>query len=280
MGGDADIAAVGALLAEPSRARILRALLDGRALPASMLAAEAGVATSTASEHLAKLLAGGLLSVERHGRHRYYRLTGPHVAHLLETLAQMAPAQPIRSLRQDTRAHQLRAARTCYDHLAGRLGVAVMAGLLRAGHLTGGDGIFDPARATHDRLSAPGRGDVDYQLSDSGSSFLAELGVVVAPRRGSIRYCVDWTEQRHHLAGAAGRGLFGRLVELGWIRRASTHRAVTVTQAGRAGFAEHFGFDWPQSARLTPSDSRLSITRHESRSAERPPRRSPAGRRR
>jgi len=246
MGGDADIASVGALLADPGRCRVLLALADGRALPATLLAEEAGVAASTASEHLAKLVDGDLLSVERHGRHRYFRLAGPHVARLIETVAQLAPTQPIRSLRQGTRARALRDARTCFDHLAGRLGVAVMAAMLRAGHLSGGDGTFDPGRATHDRLAAVGRGDVDYQLTATGHAFFANLGVVFPPRRTVIRYCVDWTEQRHHLAGGAGFGLLGRLVDLGWVRRGAATRAVTVTPAGQAGLAEHFGVDWPR----------------------------------
>src|SRR5262249_28146508 len=121
--GDADLASVGALLAEPARAKVLLALSDGRSLPASMLAAEAGVPASTASHHLARLVDGGLISVAARGRHRYYALAGPDVAELLEAAARVAPAQPITSLREGTRAHALRYARRCYDHLAGRLGV-------------------------------------------------------------------------------------------------------------------------------------------------------------
>jgi DNA-binding transcriptional ArsR family regulator len=243
--GDADIAAVASLLADAGRARVLLALADGRALPAGTLAAEAGVAASTASEHLAKLLAGGLLSVEQHGRHRYYRLAGSHVARVVEALAQLAPAQPIRSLRQGTRAQQLRDARTCYDHLAGRLGVAIMARLLRAGHLSGGDGTFDPVQATHDRLSAPGRDEVNYHITPSGNKFLTAFGVALPPQPTPIRYCVDWTEQRHHLAGAAGRALLHRLTQLRWVQPAATHRALTVTPAGQNGLARRFDLAWP-----------------------------------
>ncbi|MDQ6805843.1 MAG: transcriptional regulator, partial [Actinomycetota bacterium] len=119
------------------------------------------------------------------------------------------------------------------------------ASLLDAGHLTGGDGTFDPAQATRDRLSAAGRGDVDSQLTSTGRSFLTRLGVNLGPRRPVIRYCVDRTEQRHHLAGPAARGLLDRLLELDWMRLASTNHAVIVTPAGQAGFAEHFGIDWP-----------------------------------
>jgi DNA-binding transcriptional ArsR family regulator len=229
--GDADLAALGAVLAEPARARILLALGDGRALAASVLASEAGVAPSTASEHLSKLVKAGLLNVLPQGRHRYYRLSGPHVGELLEALARVAPAGPVRSLRQGTQAEALRSARTCYDHLAGRLGVAVFGALLGAGHVVGGDGTHDPLAAHEDRLSAPGH-DLDYRLTPSGREALTDLGVEL-PRSDALRYCVDWSEQRHHLSGAAGRALAHRLLDLGWIRRADSGRAVFVTDAGR-----------------------------------------------
>ena len=227
--GDADIAALGAVLAEPARARILFALGDGRALAASVLAGEAGVAASTASGHLGRLVRAGLLEVLPQGRHRYYRLAGPHVGELLEALARVAPAGPVRSLRQGTQAEALRSARTCYDHLAGRLGVAVFGALLDAGHVVGGDGTHDPLGA--DRLSAPGR-ELDYRLTPSGRERFAALGVEL-PRGDALRYCVDWSEQRHHLSGALGRALARRLFELRWIRRADSGRAVFVTDLGR-----------------------------------------------
>lgn len=237
--GDADMASIGALLADPGRCRVLLALDDGRALPASRLAEEAGVAASTASSHLSKLVDAGLLTVENQGRHRYFRLAGPQVGRMLEAVIQLAPAQPIRSLRQDTRAHALRQARTCYDHLAGRLGVAVMGALIERGALTGGDGTFDPDEAVHDRYSSYGH-DVDYQLSPSGRSWLDDFGVLMPPARSGVRYCIDWTEQRHHLSGALGRNLQRRLSELDWIRRSPSNRAVTITEAGRTGLADAF----------------------------------------
>src|SRR5215472_12306109 len=176
-GGDSDIAAIGALVADPSRCRILLALNDGRALPATRLASEAGVSAATTSSHLRKLTNAGLLAVEAHGRNRYYRLAGPEVARMIEVLGQLAPAAPIRSLRQGTRAQALRAARTCYDHLAGRLGVDLMAALLEQEVLDGGDGLFHPGQARNDRLSAMGRGDIDYRLTEHGETALADLGV-------------------------------------------------------------------------------------------------------
>jgi DNA-binding transcriptional ArsR family regulator len=242
MAGDVDIARVAAVLADRGRARILLALGDGRALPASVLAAEAGVAASTASAHLARLVDAALLRVERHGRHRYFRLAGPGVAELVEALARHAPPAPVRSLREGTRAEALRAARTCYDHLAGRLGVELMAALLDRGALEGGDGRFHLEAAGADRLAGPGR-EVDYRLTDTGADLLARLGVRVAGdgRRPPVRYCVDWSEQRHHLAGAVGATLTRRLFDLGWLRRADRGRAVHVTPAGTGGLRETFG---------------------------------------
>ena len=245
MRGDADVAAVATVLAEPARARMLMALGDGRALPASVLAHEAGVAPSTASEHLGKLVAAGLLVGERHGRFRYFRYAGPQVAELLEALARVARPEPVRSLRQGTRAHAVRCARLCYDHVAGRLGTALMASLLDQGWLVGGDGRFDPASAVRDRLSAPGR-DVDYRLTPAGEEQLTRFGIdldALSPRRPAIRYCVDWSEQRHHLAGAVGAALAARLLERGWVRRAPAGRALLVTDAGREGLAEWFALD-------------------------------------
>jgi DNA-binding transcriptional ArsR family regulator len=215
---------------------MLLALGDGRALAASVLAAEAGVAASTASAHLGKLVDSGLLTVLPQGRHRYYRLAGPQVGELLEVLARLAPAALVRSLRQGTRAEAVRTARTCYDHLAGRLGVALFAALLDAGHVTGGDGTHHPYTARADTLSARGR-DLDYRLTADGHRALGELGVALpAPRRDgtlAVRYCVDWSEQRHHLAGAVGRALTARLLDLRWLRRADAGRAVHLTPEGR-----------------------------------------------
>jgi DNA-binding transcriptional ArsR family regulator len=248
MSGDADIAALASLFADPARARMLMALGDGRALPASVLAAEAGVAPSTASGHLTRLRDAGLIVVERHGRHRYHRLAGPEVGRLLEALAALAPPATVRSLREGTRAEAVRTARTCYDHLAGRLGTALMASMLEEGLLEGGDGTFDPAAADHDRLSAPGW-DVDYQLTARGEARLGdELGIDLdalrAGRRRLVRYCVDWSEQRHHLAGALGAAIADRMLELGWIRRLDGHRAVQVTPAGRDSLESSFALAW------------------------------------
>jgi DNA-binding transcriptional ArsR family regulator len=246
MDGDVDIAALGAVLSDASRCRLLFALTDGRALAASVLASEAGISPSTASEHLGKLLDAALVRVEAHGRHRYYRLAGPHVGRLLETMAEHAPPARVSSLREGTRAHAVRRARYCYDHLGGRLAVALMDALLERGVLAGGDGRFDPDRAERDRLSAPGR-DVDYRLTDAGTRWLQERGLDLdglrTRSRPLIRYCLDWSEQRHHLAGALGAALAERLFELGWVSRARSGRAVRVSAEGYEGLRATFGVE-------------------------------------
>jgi DNA-binding transcriptional ArsR family regulator len=235
---DVDLSAVGALLSEPARCRIVLALVDGRGLPASALAAEARVAPSTTSGHLARLVDAGWLSVERHGRHRYYRLAVEDVAELVEVAARLAPTDPVRSLRADDRRRQLRRARTCYGHVAGRLGVSLLASMLERGWLDGHDGSF---RTGSERLSSASR-DVVYCVTDAGAAALRELGVDVDAGTGA-RHCVDWTEQRHHLSGAVGRRLATRLFDLGWLRRAERGRALTLTASGTDEFASAFGID-------------------------------------
>ncbi|HEY2260558.1 MAG TPA: helix-turn-helix domain-containing protein [Solirubrobacteraceae bacterium] len=246
MRGDADIAKIGSLVADPARARILLALGDGRALPASVLAEEAGVAASTASAHLAKLVDGGLLTVQSHGRHRYFALAGEAVGELIEALARLAPAAPVRSLRQGTKAQALRVARTCYDHLAGGLGTGLMGAMIDRELLAGGDGEFHLERARRDRLSAPGF-DLDYRLTDRGVATLDSFGIdfetLAAQQRPLIRYCVDWSEQRHHLAGSLGAALADRMFELGWVNRRRGSRAVRISDEGRDGLAETFGLE-------------------------------------
>jgi DNA-binding transcriptional ArsR family regulator len=189
--GEPDLAVVAAAFADPRRIRILLALADGRELPAGRLAQEAGVAASTATNHLNHLLAHGLVGVRQYGRHRYYRLSTPHVEGVLEALARIAPRRQITSLRESTRAHALRAGRTCYGHLAGQLGVRLFSGLVTRGWITGGDGLHHPEHGI-DRPSAPGRAEM-YRLSEAGASALGNWGL---PARllqtdAPVRYCVD-----------------------------------------------------------------------------------------
>jgi len=244
MDGEVDVSVPAGLLADPARARLLMALTDGRSLPASVLASEAGVSASTTSEHLAKLLAAGMLEVRAQGRNRYYRIADPRVVQAIEALAQLASRTPIRSLQQGTRAEAVRRSRLCYDHLAGRLGVALMAALIRTGAISGGDGHHHPDLAGSDRLSAPGH-DVDYRLTEAGSDLMTRFGIdldaLAARRRPLVRYCMDWTEQRHHLAGSLGAAVTGRMLELGWLQPMSIPRAVRLTPAGRDGIAKRLG---------------------------------------
>ena len=241
--GDADIAPVAALMGEPARAAVLMALIDGRALAASTLAAEAGVAASTLSAHLARLVDGGLVNVEASGRNRYFRITSPEVADALEALARLVPCRPIRSLRQGTHAEAIRRARTCYDHLAGRLGVAVCDALVAGEVLV----VEEDPGDRPDPVLGAGRSR-HYVLTTTGRARLCELGVDVetAGRRPLTRYCLDWSEQRPHLAGALGASLLRRFVDLGWVTRGE-RRVVRVTDAGRTGLAREFGVaagDW------------------------------------
>jgi DNA-binding transcriptional ArsR family regulator len=239
--GDVEIAAIGAVLADRARCRMLLALDDGRSLPASVLADEADVSRPTASSHLGKLVEAGLLLMEQHGRHRYYRLAGAPVGELLEMMTRLGPTRPVRSLREGNRAAQLRSARTCYDHLAGRLGVALMGSMIERGHLAGGDGVYDPDRAISDTPTGHGR-DLDYEVTDPGWEFLVGLGVDVrAGKRPLVRYCVDWSEQRHHLGGRLGRDLLGTFLDRGWVRRREANRSVAVSDAGAEAFERHFG---------------------------------------
>ena len=161
----------------------------------------------------------------------------------------------MRSLREGSRAHAVRSARTCYDHLAGQLGTAIMAALSSGESWPDGDGTFDPRHSERDRLSAPGR-DCDYRLTDTGQAWIDDFGVKVATgsRRPLIRYCVDWSEQRHHLAGALGAALLTRLTDLGWVRPAPASRAVHITGEGRTGLATALGIETPGAAERLRAD--------------------------
>ncbi|WP_018887768.1 ArsR/SmtB family transcription factor [Paenibacillus massiliensis] len=227
-----NIAVVASLIADPSRAIFLESLLDGRALPAGELAYMASVSPQTASSHLAKLVEGGLLTVEPQGRHRYYRIAGPEVARLVETMAHLAPPVQIRSLRQSEQLKRLSGARTCYRHLAGQLGIAICEALLAKGVLK------EPA-AVEER---------NYEITAEGYTWLKSFGIEwtgsSSSRRAIARQCLDWSERRYHVAGVLGEKLLNRLLDLGWIRTRPDSRAVDITLEGRAGLQESFGITW------------------------------------
>ncbi|GAB2824297.1 winged helix-turn-helix domain-containing protein [Lentzea nigeriaca] len=209
------LAQVAALLADRTRAAICGALLDGRAWTATELAAHARVAPSTASEHLTRLIDGGLLVEHRQGRHRYVALAGPHVAELLEAMTSFAgPGPKPRGLRAASASEAMARGRTCYDHLAGKLGIALKSGLLDLGVVT-----------------------ADLTITPSGLVWLKELGFEPSKRQVS-RACLDWTERVPHLAGAAGAHLCEVFFERGWIKRIGTTRAVVLTPAGEQGWRE------------------------------------------
>jgi DNA-binding transcriptional ArsR family regulator len=216
---DADVAAVTRVLANRARLAMLERLMDGLAHPAGDLAREAGIAPSTASGHLAELVEAGLVHAEPSGRQRRYRLSSPEVARAIEALAVIAPRRRVSSLRAATAAERLREGRTCYDHLAGRLGVAVTDALLARRALRRRDGAFD--------------------LTGSGEQLFRSIDIDVGAgggrRRAFALACQDWTERRSHLAGALGAELCDRLFELGWVARRRPGRAVALTEAGGAG---------------------------------------------
>jgi DNA-binding transcriptional ArsR family regulator len=223
---EVDIAAGASAIADPARAAMLEALFDGAPRSAGALAREAGVAASTASHHLGRLLDAGLIVVEPDGRRRAFRLAGPEVARAIEALAVVSPRRAARTLRRATRAEAERAARTCYDHLAGRLGVAVCDALLQSQAIT-------PDGARY------------YALGPRAESAFGALGVALPPaaRRAYARPCLDWSERRPHLAGALGAAVAETLLERHWVTRVPKTRALRVTDAGRDGLREALGVD-------------------------------------
>lgn len=229
---DADLAAVADLMSA-HRATLLLALIGGRALTASALADRADISRSLASAHLSRLLDGGLVTVQAHGRQRLYRLASAHVAEVIEAMLTIAPARTAYGLREANRGTAIRDARTCYDHLAGSLGVALTDAL------------------QHQRIIEAA--DNAYRLTDTGSERLEELGLDITElrrrRRTFARPCLDWTERRPHLAGALGAGITDRLLALGWVRRISNTRALHITNVGHQGLRDQLGLN------LTPSET-------------------------
>jgi DNA-binding transcriptional ArsR family regulator len=221
------VAEIAALLADPARATMVWALLDGRALAASELAVAARITPQTASTHLAKLTEAGLLSMARQGRHRYFRFASPRVTAMIDGIVAVALEKrpPYRPLSRQARA--LNAARMCYDHLAGRLSVDLTDSLVARDYVVLDDDVAEITRA--------------------GTRFLTEFGIELpapsSPRRHYCRLCLDWTERRPHLAGAVGAAITKRCFDLGWLERTSRSQAVAVTPSGRRGFLKTFGIE-------------------------------------
>ena len=221
-------AEIAALAGDPARAQMLHALMDGRALSATELAAVGGVTAQTASGHLGRLTEAGLLTVERQGRHRYHRIADRAVAGMIESIMSVAATRvappPVRTGPRDL---ALRTARTCYDHLAGRLCVALTDALTTGGYAE----IASDAGL----------------ITTRGTAFFAALGIALPEpsKRARVlcRPCLDWSERRPHLAGAVGAALCTHCLAAGWLRRQEGIRALTITPAGEIAFRQHFGLD-------------------------------------
>ncbi|QSO49794.1 ArsR/SmtB family transcription factor [Alicyclobacillus mengziensis] len=213
---------------------MLMNLLGGKALPASELARAARVTPQTASSHLAKMVEGGLLVHESYGRHKYYRLASAEVGQALEALNAIAPPKPVRSLRESDQSKALHFARTCYDHIAGEVGVALTDRMLALGI------ISEDTR--------------DFVVTTGGAKWLRNFGIdldeIRCGRRHFARQCLDWSERRHHMAGALGAAVTSRLFDMGWIDRIPGGRAIRVTEQGFRGLSREFGItfgdDWKQ----------------------------------
>lgn len=213
-----DIARVAAAIGDPARANMLTALMSGKALTSSELAQEAGVAAATASSHLARLQHAGLVTVEQQGRHRYWRMTGPEVAEVLEKLMGLAARTGPMRVRTGPREPALRKARVCYDHLAGDYGVRLFDSLVVRNIINVDDG--------------------GLSLGAAAAPFISDMQLTIRPGRPPCRACLDWSVRRHHLAGALGAALLDRMFALGWAKREAGSRAVSFTTDGERQFLE------------------------------------------
>ena len=228
---DADIATIAALIGDPARASMVIALMGGLTLPAGELARCANISPQTASSHLAKLLKAKLLSTKVQGRNRYYQLSSSEVASAIESLLAIAPRTSSRPRHESEQGDRLRFARTCYNHLAGRVAVEINEAFQKKGLLvTGRNG--------------------QYRLTEGGRLWFEKFGIdpleLKVSRSGFARECLDWTERRHHLAGALGTILLDKLFTLKWVVRVDKTRAVRVTHKGRDELGKLLGieFSW------------------------------------
>jgi DNA-binding IscR family transcriptional regulator len=229
--------------AEAGRAAVLAGLVDGRSLPRSVLAGEVGLTPAVTARHLGDLCEAGVVSATVRGRFAYYRLARPAGTAVAEAAAR-AFDPPVRSLRPGTDAYAVRRARFCYGHLAGRAGVAVTDALRSRGYLAGHDGGVDLDRLGGPRPAGGVLDPVGYTVTPAGRAALTGLGVAV-PDDDEARCCVDWTEQRHHLAGPIGKALAEAFVVRGWVVRGRVPRSAEVTAAGRAGLRRALGVEAP-----------------------------------
>lgn len=219
------IAEIAALIGDTARANILSELMGGQALTAGELARAAGVSAQTTSGHLAKLRDAGLITLEKQqGRHRYFRITSPEIAHVMEALSFAVARGPKRYRPPGPKDAAMRFARTCYDHMAGQLGTSLTESLCRQGHIILSDGAGI--------------------ITEDGRRFFCDFGIDLVPamasKRPFCRTCRDWSERRPHLAGWLGAAILSRSLGLGWITRSSDSRALQITKTGRFGFSAQF----------------------------------------
>ncbi|MEP1201110.1 ArsR/SmtB family transcription factor [Tateyamaria sp.] len=222
-----DISLVAALIGDPARANMLTALMDGRALTASELAAQAGVGLPTASAHLSKLTDGQLICPRKQGRHKYFQLADAEVAAVLEALMGLAASRSVKRVRTGPRDAQLQEARVCYNHLAGQKGVQMYRSMTVRGLLV--------------------EAGEDVRLTERGRAFVADFGIDISAlqegRARLCRTCLDWSERRNHLAGSLGRAMLTRMEDLAWVRRDARSRAVLISPTGQAAFSAAFPLD-------------------------------------
>lgn len=222
-----NMAEVASLLGETSRATMLASLMDGRYHTASELAYMANIKPQTASFHLAKLVEGKLVKFEKQGRHRYFQLANEEIAQFLEAFLVISPPPEVRSLKQSNQIKLLQDARTCYDHLAGKLGVNLTESMVNSGYIN--------------------KEQNEYVVTPDGVVFFTQFGLDIeklkTKRRSFSHACLDWSERRHHLAGALGHGLLTHFLNLEWITRVPSIRAIKVTEKGRKGFKHIFHID-------------------------------------
>ncbi|WP_044639825.1 ArsR/SmtB family transcription factor [Risungbinella massiliensis] len=227
MNTNTNITMVATLVSDTSRAAMLTILMDGRFHPASELAYMAGVKPQTASFHLTKMVQADIVTVEKQGRHRYYGIRNSEVAQVMEQLLAIAPPMEIRSLKQSSEDKAVRFARTCYDHLAGNVGVQLTNSLLQMGV------IYEEEK--------------DFLVSEKGKDFFGDFQINISQikkkRRSFATKCLDWSERRHHLAGSLGNALLERLLELNWLERIPKTRAIQITSEGKKGLKETFSID-------------------------------------
>jgi DNA-binding transcriptional ArsR family regulator len=236
LNGEADIARIAAAIGDEARATMLLALLGNEVLSASVLAAQARIGLPAASRHLARLVGAGLLRSERRGRQHVYQLAGPDVAQVLETLAAIAPVRPTQTLGESTRLAALRTARTCYDHLAGRLGVQLFNALVANRALVALEGWPRPAHRVRSGLGV-------VVLGSEAEPIFARLGVDVQTNRGAAMACLDWTEDRPHLSGRLGAQVCSAIFQRGWVIRRPDSRAVRLTPDGALALQQTVGLN-------------------------------------